>query len=106
MAEDQAEKVFGSGEVYRGPKGFDVDPPPSYIHYENNNSDEAKNVGNGGGSSGGGKGSDKRNNNFVFCKVAPDDVSNVETEKKLELKQVPFFSLVRNFFSVKLSCNL
>ena len=78
---------------YRGAKGFDVDPPPSYIDYGNNSQDK------GGGDGNGRKGRDLKKWNFL----SSDESSSVKEsedfdEKRIEIKSVPFLKLVRNVF--------
>ena len=82
------EERFKNGN-YKGAKGFDVDPPPSYIDYGNSSQDK------GGGGGDDRKERDKRKWNFL----SSDETSSVKEsedldEKKIEIKSVPFLHLV------------
>ena len=76
---------FSNG-VYKGAKGFDVDPPPSYIDYSNHskdNGDDKKKTRE-----------TKKSSIFTSDEASDDKESESADEKSVEIKSVPFLSLV------------
>ena len=100
MKPHNIEERFKNGN-YKGAKGFDVDPPPSYIDYGNNSQDK------GGGGNGDRKGRDIRKWNFL----SSDESSSVKEsedfdEKKVEIKSVPFLHLVSTLFKLVITISI
>ena len=83
MKPDNVAVRFGNG-VYKGAKGFDVDPPPSYIDYGNNSQNNRNDKG---------KEREPRKWNIISSDDMSSDKIN-EDEKKVEIQSVPFLSLV------------
>ena len=76
---------FSNG-VYTGAKGFDVDPPPSYIDYSNNSANN-----NSGDQV---KGHETKKWNIITSDEESDDKDGDKDEKSVEIKSVPFLRLV------------
>ena len=85
MPIDSTTQEYSNG-VYRGSKGFDVDPPPSYISYNNNLPKD------GGDKEKGDDNEKKKGKSKNTVSSEKDTDSNIE--KKVDLKPVPFLSLV------------